>query len=110
MAREWRELGKSGFPDQEFETAWDVYLHAAQLIIDRTFEVQVTIAPTAPGGINSSDVVDMLGDADEGAVVAAKYHMAFCLGATAFLEDLKTFGGGSALLALIEEANPDAFW
>jgi hypothetical protein len=75
VAHEWRELGKSGFPDRAFETAWDVYQHAAQLIIDRTFRVAVTVAPSRPGGINSSDVADMLGDADAGAVAAAKCHM-----------------------------------
>lgn len=106
MAREWRELGKRSFPDQRFDCAWDVYQHAARLIIDRALTVTVAPSgPDAPPGLLSSDVADMLGAADEGAAAIAKAHMAFCLGATAFLDDLKVYEGGAALQALIEEAN-----
>lgn len=109
MAREWRELGRRGFPDEAFERAWDVYQHAARIIIDRAFTVHVgPSGPTAPPGLVSSDVAEMLGDADHGAVAVAKAHMAFCLGATAFLEDLKAYDSSAALNLLITEATLDA--
>lgn len=110
MAREWRELGAMAFPDRPFERAWDVYQHAARFIVERTFAVQVTVAPTAPeGGIISSDVNDWLSRTEEGAAAAAKAHMAFCLGAAAFLEDLKLYGEGMALYTLLEETQQGEF-
>lgn len=109
MAQDWRALGEIAFPDEQFATAWDVYQHAAQLTVDRVIEVQLTIAPSAPNGIASSEVSDWLDRTEVGAADAARAHMAFCLGAAAFLEDLKKYGRGRALPELLEEANPNVF-
>ncbi|HEU5347090.1 MAG TPA: hypothetical protein VFU63_00630 [Ktedonobacterales bacterium] len=109
MAREWRELGAIAFPDEPFNRAWEVYQYAARFIVERTYEIQVARNPTDTEGINSTDVVDWLHGSDAGAVAAAKAHMAFCLGAAAFLDDLKGYGKGSALLTLLEETRQGEF-
>lgn len=104
MAREWREMGRAYFPDAEFATAWDLYQHAARLIIDRAFIISVMPADaTAPPGIVSMYLADMVTEAEDGAVAAAKAHLTLCLGASAFLSDIKRYGDGLALTELLEE-------
>jgi hypothetical protein len=69
----------------------------------------VTNAPTDTEGISSTDVAIWLHGTEEGAAAVAKSHMAFCLGAAAFLEDIKAYGHGMALYTLLEETRQGGF-
>jgi hypothetical protein len=98
---DWNRTAEGYFPGEQINNAWELHLQAAQLLIDRYFDVSVHLKLKS-GGFVSLELANVFDDLDAQAADAAKAFMAERFAAAVMVDDVRT-GSGSMLTILLEE-------